>query len=78
MGYESKELTRLYEYLSKHGIKTSEEELLRVIVEFAAEKEDELSLMLKRKKSEDILKKWLESSVEIEAIDSLHEHDSVL
>jgi hypothetical protein len=49
MRYESKELTRIYEYLSKRGIATSEDELLRVILEFAAEKEDELSLMLKRK-----------------------------
>jgi len=78
MDYESKELTRLYEYLSKRGLTTSEDELLRVILEFAAEKEDELSLMLKRKKSEDILKRWLESHVEIEATDSLNEHDSVL
>jgi hypothetical protein len=78
MGYESKELTRLYEYLSKRGITTSEDELLRVILEFAAEKEDELSLMLKRKKSEEILKKWLDSRVEIEATDSLSEHDSVM
>jgi len=78
MGYESKELTRLYEYLSKRGITTSEDELLRVILEFAAEKEDELSLMLKRKKSEEILKKWLESLIEIETTDSLREHDSVI
>jgi len=78
MGYESKELTRLYEYLSKRGITTSEDELLRVILEFAAEKEDELSLVLKRKKSEEILKKWLESLIEIETTDSLREHDSVI
>ena len=78
MSYERKELTRLYEYLSKRGITTSEDELLRVILEFAVEKEDELSLRLKRKKSEDILKRWLESRVEIEATDSLNEHDSVL
>jgi hypothetical protein len=78
MGYESKELSRLYEYLSKRGITTSEDELLRVILELAAEKEDELSLMLKRKKSEEILKRWLERMVEIEATDSLNEHDSVM
>jgi hypothetical protein len=78
MGYEGEELTRLYEYLSKRGITTSEDELLRVILEFAAEKEDELSLMLGRKKSEDILKRWLESLVEIEPTDSLNEHDSVM
>ena len=78
MSYERKELTRLYEYLSKRGITTSEDELLRVILEFAVEKEDELSLRLKMKKSEDILKRWLESRVEIEATDSLNEHDSVL
>jgi len=78
MSYERKELTRLYEYLSKRGITTSEDELLRAILEFAVEKEDELSLRLKRKKSEDILKRWLESRVEIEATDSLNEHDSVL
>ena len=78
MSYERKELTRLYEYLSKRGITASEDELLRAILEFAVEKEDELSLRLKRKKSEDILKRWLESRVEIEATDSLNEHDSVL
>ena len=78
MGYESKELRRLYEYLSKRGITTSEDELLRAVIELAAEKEDELSLMLKRKKSEEILKRWLESRVDIEATDSLNEHDSVM
>jgi len=47
-----------------------------MILAFAAEKEDELSLILKRKQSEEILKRWLERQVEIEATDSLHEPDS--
>jgi len=47
-----------------------------MILAFAAEKEDELSLMLKRKQSEEILKRWLERQVELEATDSLHEPDS--
>jgi len=78
MGDESKELSSFYEYLSKRGITTSEDELLRAVLELAAEKEDQLSLMLKMKKSEEILKRWLERRVEIESTDSLHEHDSVI
>ena len=78
MGYESRELIKIYEYLSKKGIKTSEKELLKVIFEFASEKEEELLAVVKRKKSEEILKQWLETPVEVEKTDALKEHNSVV
>lgn len=78
MGYESRELTKIYEYLSKKGIKTSEKELLKLIFEFASEKEEELLAVVKRKKSEEILKRWLEAPVEVEKTDALKEHNSVI
>ena len=78
MGYESRELIKIYEYLSKKGIKTSEKELLKVIFEFASEKEEELLAVVKRKKSEEILKQWLETPVEVEKTDALKEHNAVV
>jgi hypothetical protein len=78
MGYESRDLIKIYEYLSKKGIKTSEKELLKVIFEFASEKEEELLAIVKRKKSEEILKQWLETPVEVEKTDALKEHNSVV
>jgi len=63
MEYESKELIKIYEHLSKKGIKTSEDELL---------------VRVKRKKSEEILKRWLETSVEVEKTDAFKEHNSVI
>lgn len=78
MGYENKELIKIYEYLFKKGIETSEEELLKTIFEFAAEKEDELLAVVKRKKSEEFLKRWLETPVEVEKTDALTEHNSVV
>ena len=77
MLYKPKELTKIYKDLSKKGIKTSEEELLKTIFEFAVEKEEDLTDMLKKKKSEKILKDWLEKSVNIEPTDSLKEHEFV-
>jgi hypothetical protein len=38
MEYESEGLIKIYEHLSKNGIKTSEDELLKAMFEFAAEK----------------------------------------
>ena len=78
MEYESKELIEIYEYLSKKGIKTSEKELLEAIFEFASEKEEELLAVVKRKKSEEILRRWLETPVEVEKTDALKEHNSVV
>ena len=78
MEYEREGLIKIYEHLSKKGIKTSEDELLKAIFEFAAEKEDELLAVVERKKSEEILKKWLETPIEIEETDALKEHDLVI
>ena len=83
MRYESKELIKIYEHLKK-DIKMSEDELLKAIFELASEKEkekekeDELLAVLKRKKSEEILKRWLETPVEVEKTDALKEHNSVI
>ena len=78
MEYEREGLIKIYEHLSKKGIKTSEDELLKAIFEFAAEKEDELLAVVERKKSEEILKKWLETPIEIEETNALKEHDLVI
>ena len=78
MEYEREGLIKIYEHLSKKGIKTSEDELLKAIFEFVAEKEDELLAVVERKKSEEILKKWLETPIEIEETDALKEHDLVI
>ena len=78
MEYESKELIEIYEYLSKKGIKTSEKELLEAIFEFASEKEEELLAVVKRKKSEEILRRWLETPVEVGKTNALKEHNSVV
>jgi len=76
--YEKEGLIKIYEDLTKRGIKTNEAELLKAIIEFAAEKEDELLAMVKRKKSEEILKQWLETPVEVKKTDALKEHNSVV
>ena len=78
MKYKSEGLIKIYEHLSKKGIRTSEEELLKAIFEFAAEKEDELLAIVERKKSEEILKRWLETPVEVEKTNALKEHNSVI
>ena len=76
MEYEREGL--IYEHLSKRGIKMSRDELLKAIFEFAAEKEDELLAVLERKKSEEILKNWLDTPIEIEETDALKEHNLVI
>ena len=78
MEYEREELIRIYGHLSKRGIKMSRDVLLKAIFEFAAEKEDELLAVLERKKSEEILKKWLDTPIEIEETDALKEHNLVI
>ncbi len=78
MQTKAKELTKLYEDISRKGIKMSEKELVRSIFEFAMEKEDDLMLLLKKKRSEEILKDWLKQTVDGEATDSVKEHDLVL
>ena len=78
MEYESKELIKISEHLSEKGIKTTGDELLKAIFEFVSEKEDELLVRVKRKKSEEILKRWLETPVEVEKTDALKEHNSVI
>lgn len=78
MEYECKELIKIHEHLSKKGIKTSEKELLKVIFKFASEKEGELLAIIKRKKSEEILKQWIETPIKVEKTDALKEHNLVI
>jgi len=47
-------------------------------IKFVAEKEVELIKAIKRKKSDEILKQWLETPVEVEVTDALKEHDLVI
>ena len=78
MEYGREELIRIYEHLSKRGVKMSRDELLKAIFEFAAEKEDELLAVLKKEESEEIFKKWLDTPIEIEETDALKEHNLVI
>jgi len=71
-------LSKVQEDLAKKGIKISGDRLMEVILKFVAEKEVELIKAIKREKSDEILKQWLETPVEVEATDALKEHDLVI
>ena len=71
-------LSKVQEDLAKRGIKISEDRLMEVILKFVAEKEEELIKAIRREKSDQILKRWLETPVEVEATDALKEHDLVI
>jgi len=71
-------LSKVQEDLAKNGIKISGDRLMEAILKFVAEKEDELIKAIKMEKSDEILKQWLETPVEVEATDSLKEHDLVI
>ena len=47
-------------------------------IKFVAEREVELIKTIKREKSDEILKRWLETPVEVEATDALKEHDLMI
>jgi len=47
-------------------------------IKFVAEREEELIKAIKREKSDQILKQWLETPVKVEATDALKEHDLVI
>ena len=51
---------------------------MSAILEFAIENENELLKLLKREKSEEILKRWVETAVEVDETDALREHNSVI
>lgn len=71
-------LSKVQEDLAKRGIKISEDRLMEVILKFVAEKEEELIKVIRREKSDEILKRWLETPVEVEETDALREHDLVI
>jgi len=47
-------------------------------IKFVAEREVVLIKAIKRDKSDEILKRWSETPVEVEATDALKEHDLVI
>jgi len=71
-------LSKVQEDLAKRGIEISEDRLMEVILKFVAEKEEELIKAIRREKSDEILKRWLETPVEVEETDSFREHDLVI
>lgn len=71
-------LRKMQENLAKRGIKISEDRLMETISKFIAENEEELMTAIKREKSDEILKRWLETPIKVEETDALEEHDSVI
>ena len=72
------EIFKMWQDFSKSRIKITEEELLKEILVFLKERREEFLKRIRRKESDEILRKWLESPVQIESIDSLNEHDSLI
>ena len=61
------EFMKIYEYLSKKGIKVSREKLEETLIKFIMNREEELIEMIKEEEeSDEILKKWLKTPVETE------------
>lgn len=71
-------LRKMREDLAKKGVKISEDRLMEAISKFIVENEEELMTVIKREKSDEILKRWLETPIEVEDTDALEEHDSVI
>ena len=78
MEQKSALLSKIQEYLTEGGIEIAEDKLIELVLQFAFERRDELVKMLKEHHSEEILRKWLETPVEVEESDALKEHDMVL
>ena len=61
------EFMKIYEYLSKKGIKVAREKLEETLIKFIMNREEELIEMIKEEEeSDEILKKWLKTPVETE------------
>jgi len=78
MEQKSALLSKIQEYLTEGGIELAEDKLIELALQFAFERKDELVKMLKEQHSEEILRKWLGTPVEVEESDALKEHDMVL
>ena len=72
------EFMKIYEYLSKKGIKVSREKLEETLIKFIMNREEELIEMIKEEESDEMLKKWLETPVETEKTDVVKEHNTVI
>lgn len=74
----SGELIKIRERLSRKGIELTKEQLEEAIMKFAIEKEDELTKTIEEKKSNEMLKRWLETPVRVEKTDAVEEHNTVV
>jgi len=72
------EFMKIYEYLSKKGIKVSREKLEETLIKFIMNREEELIEMIKEEESDEMLKKWLETPVETEKTDIVKEPNTVI
>ncbi len=73
------EITKIYEYLSKRGIKMSKEKVEENLIKFLLDREDELIEAIKQEESDEKLKEWLENPVDSgRRSNAVKEHNTVL
>ncbi len=73
------EITKIYEYLSKRGIKMSKEKVEENLIKFLLDREDELIEAIKQEESDEKLKEWLENPVDTgRRSNAVKEHNTVL
>jgi len=73
------EITKIYEYLSKRGIKMSKEKVEENLIKFLLDREDELIEAIKQGESDEKLKEWLENPVDSgRRSNAVKEHNTVL
>jgi len=70
----------IQESLARDNIKISAEELLDLIVDFSLKNKQKLieTVRNRRKRSDNLLKEWLATPIDIETTDALSEHDLVM
>ncbi len=79
MGELASEITKIYEYLSKRGIKMSKEKVEENLIKFLLDREDELIEAIKQEESDEKLKEWLENPVDTgRRSNAVKEHNTVL
>jgi len=72
------EIAKIHKYLLKRGIKISKEKLEETLIKFIMNKEEELIEMIKEEESDEILKKWLETPIEVKKTNVVKEHNTVI
>lgn len=72
-------ISEIAKHLSRRGIKISKEKLEETIVKFIIEREDELIETIRKKESDDMLKRWLETPVDTgRESNAVKEHNLVI